>query len=249
MWVFLAVGGVVLWVIKHFKSIKQRADELGGGMGWLKAILEEVKGSFASMGNKALGVLNSVKKKWEDVKNFLKNPIQGVINLFTRGGGDVSAGAGGRSRGGGGRVSRGGARVASHATGLDYVPYDNYLANLHKGEIILTAKASEEYRALGGDKDRVPNMVTNNTTNTQNNNRVLNSSSRLFNNNYYDNQSRNETNSYYSNDNRRVNNSTNTNNYPPININVYGGESSVDTAQEVKRQIERLFRDLRLQTV
>lgn len=87
---------------------------------------------------------------------------------------------------------RGTARVASHATGLDYVPHDNYLANLHKGEIVLTAKASEEYRALGGDKDRVPRMVTNNnTTNNRNtNSNTVNNSSPVVN-NYFNIQSNN----------------------------------------------------------
>lgn len=192
VWIMMAVGFAVVWLIKHFQSIKQRAEELGGGMGWLKAILEEVKGSFSSMGSKALGVLNAIKRKWEAVKNFLKNPIQGVINLFTRGGGNVPS----SGKGGGGHMNNGrGVRPASHASGLNFVPYDNYLANLHKGEIVLTAKASEEYRALGGDKDRVPRMVTtNNTTNTSTN--TVNNNSPTYppvNINFYGNSSPTDT--------------------------------------------------------
>lgn len=173
VWVFLAIVGVVVWVIKHFKSIKQRADELGGGMGWLKAILEEVKGSFSSMGSKAMSVLNSIKRKWQEVREFLKNPIKGIISFFTGG----SKGLPSSGKGGGGHMNNGrGMLPKSHATGLNFVPYDNYLANLHKGEIVLTAKASEEYRALGGDKDRVPRMVTNNQTNNTSTNTVNNNS-------------------------------------------------------------------------
>nr|WP_072537077.1 phage tail tape measure protein [Anaerococcus mediterraneensis] len=188
VWILAAVGFAVVWLIKHFQSIKQRAEELGGGMGWLKAILEEVKGSFSSMGSKALGVLDAIKRKWEAVKNFLKNPIQGVINLFTRGGGNIPS----SGKGGGGHLNNGrGAR--SHASGLNFVPYDNYLANLHKGEIVLTAKASEEYRALGGDKDRVPRMITtNNTTNTSTSSNTVNNSSPVVN-NYFNIQSNNPT--------------------------------------------------------
>ncbi|WP_299031772.1 phage tail tape measure protein, partial [uncultured Anaerococcus sp.] len=155
MWIFLAVGGVVIWLKNHFSSIKARADELGGGFGWLKAIVEEAGGSFSWMGDKAMGALNRVRDKWEEVKAFLKNPIKGVISIVSNVVNKVKS------------IGSGGAK--SHATGLDYVPYDNYLANLHKGEIVLTAKASEEYRALGGDKDRVPRMTTNNnTTNNRN---------------------------------------------------------------------------------
>ena len=194
MWIFLALGGVVLWVIRHFKSIKERADELGGGMGWLKAILEEVAGSFSWMRDKAVDALNRVRDKWEEVKNFLKNPIKGVISIVSNFVGGVKnrlAGGGGGNRGTPRSVGRGGARISSHATGLDYVPYDNYLANLHKGEIVLTAKASEEYRALGGDKDGVPRMATNNTTNNRNtNSNTVNNSSPVVN-NYFNIQSNN----------------------------------------------------------
>lgn len=39
-----------------------------------------------------------------------------------------------------------------HATGLDYVPYDNYLARLHVGEAVLRAPEAQAYRSgeLGG---------------------------------------------------------------------------------------------------
>lgn len=169
IWIFAAIGGVIVWLITHFQSIKARADELGGGLGWLRAIVEQAGASFTNMGNLAHGALERVRAKWEAVKNFLKNPIKGVISIVSNVIGGIKNAMGGGNRGGG-------ARPASHATGLNYVPYDNYLANLHKGEIVLTAKASEEYRALGGDKDRVPRMVTNNQTNNTSTNTVNNNS-------------------------------------------------------------------------
>lgn len=226
----LAIIGVAIWVGTHFEKIKKRAEELGGGIkGYLVAALEVAKESFINLKNGATSALDAIAKKWESVKNFLKNPIQGIINI----GSNIIGGLTGRGAGGGGgnrgtprSVGRGGARIASHATGLNYVPYDNYLANLHKGEIILTAKASEEYRALGGDKDRVPKMVTNN--NTTNNSRI--------------------NNSYQDNQNNQVNN---TNNAAPIINNYYTiqGNNPRDIAGEVEKTFENMFRNLRLQRV
>ena len=199
----LLIIGVAIWVGTHFEKIKKRAEELGGGIkGVLVASLEVAKESFTNLKNRAVSALDAIAEKWEAVKNFLKNPIQGTINFLTGGGGNVAAAGGGggnvpsSGKGGGAHMNngRGTARVASHATGLDYVPYDNYLANLHKGEVVLTAKASEEYRALGGDKDNVPRMVTNNsTTNNKNtNSNAVNNSSPVVN-NYFNIQSNNPT--------------------------------------------------------
>lgn len=42
----------------------------------------------------------------------------------------------------------------SHAGGLDYVPYNDYVANLHRGEMVLTAREAKNYRnggKTGGD--------------------------------------------------------------------------------------------------
>ena len=38
--------------------------------------------------------------------------------------------------------------IKSYRTGLNSVPYDNYLANLHEGEAVLTASTANELRGL-----------------------------------------------------------------------------------------------------
>lgn len=50
----------------------------------------------------------------------------------------------------------------SHATGIDRVPYDNYLARLHVGESVLTAAEAQTWREGGGqaiDYERLANAV------------------------------------------------------------------------------------------
>ncbi len=56
----------------------------------------------------------------------------------------------------------------SHAAGKEYVPYDNYLANLHKGEMVLTALQAKAYRAERfanyGVMRELEGSITNNTS-------------------------------------------------------------------------------------
>jgi hypothetical protein len=47
----------------------------------------------------------------------------------------------------------------SHRTGLDRVPFDGYIAELHRGEMVLTQPEADRYR--DGDKT---STVTNNST-------------------------------------------------------------------------------------
>jgi hypothetical protein len=46
----------------------------------------------------------------------------------------------------GARFGAGGAVITPHANGLDYVPFDGYLAALHEGESILTAEEARVWR-------------------------------------------------------------------------------------------------------
>ena len=47
----------------------------------------------------------------------------------------------------------------SHAGGLDYVPYNNYVANLHRGEMVLTADEATAYRK--GEANMAGGMTIN----------------------------------------------------------------------------------------
>jgi hypothetical protein len=47
----------------------------------------------------------------------------------------------------------------SHAGGLDYVPYNNYVANLHRGEMVLTSEEATHYRK--GNENAAGGMTFN----------------------------------------------------------------------------------------
>lgn len=165
-WVIMAVVGVGAYLISNWQAIKAEAASLGGGIrGYLLAALRVTGANFTSMAGRAVGALNRIKSVWNSVKSFLANPIRGVVSIVSNVAGGISKLGGG---GGGKGKGKGRKGVPSHATGLDYVPHDDYLANLHEGEIILTKTAANAYRELGGTKDGLTEV---NTTNSQTVNR------------------------------------------------------------------------------
>ena len=104
-----------------------------------------VIGVFENVGEKVSSVTDTIKEKWEGLKTFMKNPIKGTVNIVQNAVGKVT----GRN---------------SHADGAYNIPYDNYPANLHKGEMVLTEEASNKFRAMGGTEDSVPSQSFVTTT-------------------------------------------------------------------------------------
>lgn len=150
----LIISGVVglgVRLYKNWGKISARAQELGGGLkGYLGAALEDLGDMFTGLWNKAKSALDGIKGAWGSLKEFVKHPITGTINF-------VKDKLGGKKD----------KELPSHASGLNTVPFDNYQANLHGGEMVLTSKAANLFRSIGGTKDRVPvyNISNNSSVN------------------------------------------------------------------------------------
>lgn len=152
-----AIAGLIAFgvaLIMNWESLGDKAKAVGQAIkAGFKGGIEETIAGFQRMKDRVGSALDAIKEKWQAVKEFFKNPIKGVVKVA----GNIKD-----------KVMGG---LPSHATGLDSVPYDNYAANLHKDEMILTAKASKAYRSLGGTKDNLPSLrgisketVTNNAS-------------------------------------------------------------------------------------
>lgn len=71
-------------------------------------------------------------------------------------------------------IPPGGGGIPGHALGLDYVPYDNYIARLHKGERVLTKEENAEYTALlGAAKAPTFNVVQSGLDGTADNRAIV----------------------------------------------------------------------------
>lgn len=112
-------------------------DALGKLWDWVK----EFPKKFFDIGKDILSNLwEGLKSIWtkvgswlEDKFGWISDTIQSIKNAFS------------------GITSM----LPGHANGLDYVPYDNYVARLHKGERVLTKQENEQYSrgnyGSGGD--------------------------------------------------------------------------------------------------
>lgn len=139
----------------HWETIKAKAAELGNQFkSKLEGAANAVANGFNAMKSVVSNALETIKQKWEAVKAFFAKPIKGAVN--------VVGGAIGKIKG----------MIPSHATGLDSVPHDDYTANLHKDEMVLTAAASRQYRRLGGTKDGFPSLFNGRETENVTNNQV-----------------------------------------------------------------------------
>lgn len=103
----------------------------------IKGIFGGVFSFFSGVGNQVVnGIKSGISSIWGGLTSFVQGLWNGIKGIFTINASDVKNNTGsGSSR--------------RHAGGLDYVPYNDYVANLHRGEMVLTAREADEYRKNG----------------------------------------------------------------------------------------------------
>lgn len=103
----------------------------------IKGIFGGVFSFFSGVGNQVVeGIKSGISSIWGGLTSFVQGLWNGIKGIFTINASDVKNNTGSGSN-------------RRHAGGLDYVPYNDYVANLHRGEMVLTAREADEYRKNG----------------------------------------------------------------------------------------------------
>ena len=116
----------------------------------------EIKGVFADALSVGKKIIDDIKQgiidKWQDLVSW----FSGIWNsLF----GNLSVNVG-INKGVSGGGNSGGVVMGSHASGLDYVPFDGYIAELHKGEMVLPANDANALRSGTVANYEIANILT-----------------------------------------------------------------------------------------
>lgn len=138
----LVIGAGIL-LYKNWDTVKEKAIELWSTT---KEKFTSIKDSVMTSLQPVMDFFTNLKQKWDSFKESISNFKMPKIGLP-------------KWMGGNGLIQTDG----SHETGLSRVPYDGYIAELHKDEAVLPKSEAERYR-----QGNVTNNNTNSTVTKQN---------------------------------------------------------------------------------
>lgn len=122
-------------ISEHLPDIVKAAGSIIGTLltYFVNHLPEIVSGALKMGGAIVDGIMQGISAAWDGLVSW----FNGIFNsLF--GNRSVNVNVNGAS-----------SSNRRHAGGLDYVPYNDYVANLHRGEMVLTAREADEYRKNG----------------------------------------------------------------------------------------------------
>lgn len=134
-------GFVAVW--------KTISEWLGEKVEWIVTTVKNIGSSLKNAAKNALNnLLEGFKDAWKAVKEWIDDKVGWITDAwngvkdFFGGGGDTDG---------------------SHRTGLREVPYDGYIAELHKGEMVLTAAEAKRYqKGITSGNGVINNVTVNN---------------------------------------------------------------------------------------
>lgn len=168
-----AILDLFKWITENGESFNTMLLLLAGGFTAIQIAVNPMKGIFLAIAEAGLLVFanwEKIKKLWEGITQAIDNAIVSLQKFFgINGGSGVGQGSSGVLHGGGNGSFESNAPVSTEAftgsssldfwgipgaaTGLDRVPYDNYLVRLHKDESVLNATNAAIWRRGGGVGD------------------------------------------------------------------------------------------------
>lgn len=105
----------------------------------IQGIFEGAFDFFSTVGQNVVeGIKGGIAAVWGGLVSFVQGLWDGIKSIFVINASDVKNNT---------DVN------GSHAGGMDYVPYNNYVANLHRGEMVLTADEADNYRRGKGSSN------------------------------------------------------------------------------------------------
>ena len=136
------IGKLIVGIVQAIPSLVSKVPEL---IGALAQGFVDFSGKVVEIG------INLVRSLWDGIKQMWKNVVSwagnAISNLFG-GKNKVDVAVNGKVNG-------------SHANGLDYVPFNGYIAELHRGEMVVpAAKARQLRNGTTGERPIIINVTT-----------------------------------------------------------------------------------------
>lgn len=139
----------------EYKKAGEARDELAKSLAEAQTGLETSVASIVTQANELIEKTDVGNEMYQNgveniqaIINGMNAKIPALIAKQNKINSILSQTGGGNSNSsGGGNYNKNGMNPVPHAAGLSYVPFDGYLAKLHKGEMVLTALEAKAYRA------------------------------------------------------------------------------------------------------
>lgn len=142
------------WIARIKEGISEKWEEVKE---WASATWKSVGNWFSGLWDSLVSIGKNVidaiweglKSAWESVVNWFNgvwDSLFGQADKNARKLAGKSSGGAGSSAGAGVKLNATAMVAGSHASGLNYVPFDGYIAELHRGEMVVPAKQADDLR-------------------------------------------------------------------------------------------------------